>query len=87
MNTSTPWWTSLEVIEEPVPHIPESKILAAMPEELHSQWRNFIDGQTCLAIDGRGGELEMGVYSWDFHRFISKLQRGQLLKDGPEEWD
>jgi len=91
MNTN--WWESLETINEPYPHIPESKILEAMPAELHKAWGDFMYGQTCLALEKTGGSgtngktWESGIYTWDFERFIGKLKRNQPLKDTVEEWD
>ena len=86
MTTNNNWWDSLETIEEPYPHIPESKIKEVMPPSLVDAWENFIRGQTCLLIK-HGEESEGGIYPWDFDRFISKLKKGLPLVDSLSEWD
>jgi hypothetical protein len=73
-HDSANWW-DLEVIDEPYPHIPEQKILEAMPKDLHQQWERFIDGQTCLAKQGENGKWASGIYPWDLDRFISIINR------------
>lgn len=81
------WWDDLKEIAEPYPHIPESQILAAMPEELKPQWDDFIRGQTCLLIEHADAPPESGIYPWDFERFTSKLKRGLSTVDTAAEWD
>jgi hypothetical protein len=69
------WWDELKTIEEPYPHIPESQIMAAMPEELKLEWEDFIRGQTCFHVEHEDGTHEAGIYPWDFDRFTSRLKR------------
>jgi hypothetical protein len=64
------WWNNLSATEHPFPHIPESEILAAMPKSLHPKWRNFLFGQTVLALPNK----EAGVYPWDLERFVRATQ-------------
>jgi hypothetical protein len=77
------WWDGLQIIQDPIPHIPERHILMAMPELIKPLWEDWIRGQTGLHCD----DGDFGVYSNDWARFVGKLERGLKLEDAEEEWD
>ena len=81
------WWDDIQSIDEPYPHIPETQILAVMPEELKPEWEDFIRGQTGLLLTNEDGSYGSGIYPWDFERFTSKLKRGLPTRDTAAEWD
>jgi hypothetical protein len=49
--------------------IKESEILFNLPQELHSDWDNFMRGKTCPILDNG----DHGVYSWDLNQFLNKF--------------
>jgi hypothetical protein len=49
--------------------IKESDILFNLPQELHSDWDNFMRGKTCPILDNG----DHGVYSWDLNQFLNKF--------------
>ena len=70
------WNTDLDVVEEPYPHIPGDEVLAAMPEELHGAWDNFMRGQTVLACE----DGQAGIYPCDLLRFANRHCRKNFYK-------
>ena len=77
------WWEDLQVVKEPIPHIPQKHIDMVMPDDVKPMWENWILGQTGLHCD----DGDFGVYEWDWKRFVGKLEKGQPLVDTAEEWD
>jgi hypothetical protein len=49
--------------------IKESEILFNLPQELHSDWDNFMRGKTCPILDNG----DHGVYSWDLNQFLNRF--------------
>jgi hypothetical protein len=49
--------------------IKESEILFNLPQELHSDWDNFMRGKTCPILDNG----DHGVYSWDLNQFVNRF--------------
>jgi hypothetical protein len=66
MNT---WMDILENISLKSKEIKESEVLLNLPQELHSEWDNFMRGKTCPILDNG----DHGVYSWDLNQFLNKF--------------
>lgn len=66
MSPELPWWEKVPIILAPHPHIPEKEIFSVMPVELRPEWRAFIRGSQCLALDNG----DNGIYPHDFFRFL-----------------
>lgn len=49
--------------------IKESEVLFNLPQELHSDWDNFMRGKTCPILDNG----DYGVYGWDLNQFLNKF--------------
>ena len=77
------WWEGLQVVDKPIPHIPQRHIDMVMPDDIKPMWENWIRGQTGLHCD----DGDFGVYAHDWQRFVGKLERGQPLVDSSAEWD
>jgi hypothetical protein len=49
--------------------IKESDVLFNLPQELHTDWDNFMRGKTCPILDNG----DHGVYGWDLNQFLNKF--------------
>jgi hypothetical protein len=63
------WINSLENLSLSDKNIKESEVLFNLPQELHSDWDNFMRGKTCPILDNG----DHGVYSWDLNQFLNKF--------------
>jgi len=63
------WMRILENLSLQDKTIKESEILFNLPQELHSDWDNFMRGKTCPILDNG----DHGVYSWDLNQFLNKF--------------
>jgi len=63
------WMRILENLSLRDKTIKESEILVNLPQELHSDWDNFMRGKTCPILDNG----DHGVYSWDLNQFLNKF--------------
>lgn len=63
------WINSLENLSLSDKNIKESEVLLNLPQELHSDWDNFMRGKTCPILDNG----DHGVYSWDLNQFLNKF--------------
>jgi hypothetical protein len=63
------WMRILENLSLQDKTIKESEILFNLPQELHSDWDNFMRGKTCPILDNG----DHGVYSWDINQFLNKF--------------
>ena len=63
------WINILEKLSLENNTIKESEILVNLPQELHSDWDNFMRGKTCPILDNG----DHGVYSWDLNQFLNKF--------------
>jgi len=63
------WMRILENLSLQDKTIKESEILFNLPQELHSDWDNFMRGKTCPILDSG----DHGVYNWDLNQFLNKF--------------
>jgi hypothetical protein len=63
------WINILEKLSLENNTIKESEILVNLPQELHSDWDNFMRGKTCPLLDNG----DHGVYSWDLNQFLNRF--------------
>ena len=49
--------------------IKESEVIFNLPQELHTDWDNFMRGKTCPILDNG----DHGVYTWDLNQFLNKF--------------
>ena len=63
------WMRILENLSLQDKTIKESEILFNLPQELHSDWDNFMRGKTCPILDNG----DHGVYSWDLNQFVNRF--------------
>lgn len=63
------WINILEKLSLENDTIKESEILINLPQQLHSDWDNFMRGKTCPLLDNG----DHGVYSWDLNQFLNKF--------------
>jgi hypothetical protein len=63
------WINILEKLSLENDTIKESEILINLPQELHSDWDNFMRGKTCPLLDNG----DHGVYNWDLNQFLNKF--------------
>jgi hypothetical protein len=63
------WINILEKLSLENNTIKESEILINLPQELHSDWDNFMRGKTCPLLDNG----DHGVYNWDLNQFLNKF--------------
>ena len=63
------WINILEKLSLENNAIKESDILINLPQQLHSDWDNFMRGKTCPLLDNG----DHGVYSWDLNQFLNKF--------------
>jgi hypothetical protein len=63
------WINILEKLSLENNTIKESEILVNLPQELHSDWDNFMRGKTCPILDNG----DHGVYSWDLNQFLNRF--------------
>ena len=77
------WWKGIQVVAEPMPHVPEKSIIAVMPDNIVPVWEDWAQGQTGLMCD----DGDFGVYAHDWKRFVGKLERDEKLVDTALEWD
>jgi hypothetical protein len=63
------WINSLEKLSLEKNAIKESDILINLPQQLHSDWDNFMRGKTCPILDNG----DHGVYGWDLNQFLNKF--------------
>ena len=63
------WMRILENLSLQDKTIKESEILFNLPQELHSDWDNFMRGKTCPILDNG----DHGVYSWDLNQFLNRF--------------
>jgi len=63
------WMRILENLSLRDKTIKESEILVNLPQELHSDWDNFMRGKTCPILDNG----DHGVYSWDLNQFVNRF--------------
>lgn len=71
MNQSNnKWWSSLQIINQPYPHVPESEIQRVMPKNLKPSWEEYMRGKTVMMTDN-GTE---GIYPCDLMGFVYRLE-------------
>jgi hypothetical protein len=63
------WMRILENLSLQDKTIKESEILFNLPQELHSDWDNFMRGKTCPILDNG----DHRVYSWDLNQFLNRF--------------
>lgn len=63
------WTNILENLSLQCSDIKESEVLLNLPQELHSDWDNFMRGKTCPIL----ANGDHGVYSWDLSQFLNKF--------------
>ena len=63
------WMSILENLSLENNTIKESEVLFNLPQELHTEWDNFMRGKTCPLLDNG----DHGVYNWDLNQFLNKL--------------
>jgi len=63
------WINILEKLSLENNAIKESDILINLPQQLHSDWDNFMRGKTCPLLDNG----DHGVYNWDLNQFLNKF--------------
>lgn len=63
------WMSILEKLSLSDNYLKESEILFNIPQQLHSDWDNFMRGKTCPILDNG----DYGVYSWDLTQFLNKF--------------
>jgi len=63
------WINVLEKLSLEKNTIKESDILINLPQQLHSDWDNFMRGKTCPILDNG----DHGVYSWDLNQFVNRF--------------
>jgi hypothetical protein len=63
------WMNVLETLTLQDKVIKESEVLFNLPQELHSDWDNFMRGKTCPILDNG----DYGVYGWDLNQFLNKF--------------
>ena len=63
------WINILEKLSLENNTIKESDILINLPQQLHSDWDNFMRGKTCPLLDNG----DHGVYSWDLNQFLNRF--------------
>lgn len=63
------WINILEKLSLENNTIKESEILINLPQELHSDWDNFMRGKTCPLLDNG----DHGVYNWDLNQFLNRF--------------
>jgi hypothetical protein len=63
------WINILEKLSLENNAIKESDILINLPQQLHSDWDNFMRGKTCPLLDNG----DHGVYSWDLNQFLNRF--------------
>jgi len=63
------WINILEKLSLENNTIKESEILINLPQQLHSDWDNFMRGKTCPILDNG----DHGVYSWDLNQFVNRF--------------
>jgi hypothetical protein len=63
------WMNILENLSLQGNAIKESEVLLNLPQELHSEWDNFMRGKTCPILDNG----DHGVYNWDLNQFLNKF--------------
>jgi hypothetical protein len=63
------WINILEKLSLENNTIKESDILINLPQQLHSDWDNFMRGKTCPILDNG----DHGVYSWDLNQFVNRF--------------
>ena len=63
------WMIILEKLSLQGNAIKESEVLLNLPQELHTDWDNFMRGKTCPILDNG----DHGVYSWDLNQFLNRF--------------
>jgi hypothetical protein len=63
------WMIILEKLSLQGNAIKESEVLLNLPQELHTDWDNFMRGKTCPILDNG----DHGVYTWDLNQFLNKF--------------
>ena len=63
------WINVLEKLSLEKNTIKVSDILINLPQQLHSDWDNFMRGKTCPILDNG----DHGVYSWDLNQFVNRF--------------
>jgi hypothetical protein len=63
------WMSILENLSLENKAIKESEVLFNLPQELHTEWDNFMRGKTCPLLDNG----DHGVYTWDLNQFLNKF--------------
>lgn len=66
MNT---WMNILESLSLQEKEIKESEVLFNLPQELHTEWDNFMRGKTCPLLENG----DHGVYCWDLSQFLNRF--------------
>lgn len=63
------WMGILEKLSLQGNAIKESEILFNLPQELHTEWDNYMRGKTCPLLENG----DHGVYAWDLNQFLNKF--------------
>jgi hypothetical protein len=63
------WMIILEKLSLQGNAIKESEVLFNLPQELHTDWDNFMRGKTCPILDNG----DHGVYTWDLNQFLNRF--------------
>jgi hypothetical protein len=63
------WMIILEKLSLQGNAVKESEVLFNLPQELHTDWDNFMRGKTCPILDNG----DHGVYTWDLNQFLNRF--------------
>lgn len=63
------WMNVLENLTLQGKAIKESEVLFNLPQELHTEWDNFMRGKTCPLLENG----DHGVYCWDLSQFLNRF--------------
>jgi hypothetical protein len=63
------WMNVLESLTLQGKAIKESEVLFNLPQELHTEWDNFMRGKTCPLLENG----DHGVYCWDLSQFLNRF--------------
>lgn len=63
------WIDVLEKLTLQNKEIKESEVLFNLPQELHTEWDNFMRGKTCPLLENG----DHGIYCWDLSQFLNRL--------------
>ena len=63
------WMDVLENLSLQGKAIKESEVLFNLPQELHTEWDNFMRGKTCPLLENG----DHGVYCWDLNQFLNRF--------------